>query len=235
MEGTRVSRAARRAPARVPPPPVQRRYSMRPHCRPHGSRARPTFPLFPRFRPFRTFRCVPFAIFSGLPGSGKSTLARQLAPMLALSVLDKDDFLDALFEERGVGDFAWRSALSREADARFEAAARRERAGCLVSWWRHPADKATSSGTPTDWLSQLTAPLVEVHCQCDLEIAVERFRSRRRHAGHLDGERTPANLRLQLSALPAGPLGCGTVVTARTDESISVPTLSNRLMEALRS
>ena len=61
---------------------------------------------------------MPFVVFSGLPGSGKSTLARQIAPALGLPVLDKDDFLDALFEERGIGDVAWRASLSRAGDRR---------------------------------------------------------------------------------------------------------------------
>ena len=67
---------------------------------------------------------MPFVVFSGLPGSGKSTLARQLAPALGLPLLDKDDFLDALFDERGIGDLAWRAALSREADRRLALAGR---------------------------------------------------------------------------------------------------------------
>ena len=45
-----------------------------------------------------------FVVISGLPGSGKTTLARRLAPALALSLIDKDDILDRLFEAKGIGD-----------------------------------------------------------------------------------------------------------------------------------
>lgn len=55
-------------------------------------------------------------VVSGLPGSGKSTVARQIASYAGIAVLDKDDILEQLFDERGIGDAEWRSALSRNAD-----------------------------------------------------------------------------------------------------------------------
>lgn len=65
-----------------------------------------------------------FVLISGLPGSGKTTLARLLAPTLNLSLIDKDEILERLFEAKGIGDPAWRRKLSRESDA------------ILVSLWR---------------------------------------------------------------------------------------------------
>jgi adenylylsulfate kinase-like enzyme len=53
-------------------------------------------------------------VVSGLPGSGKSTVARQIASYAGIAVLDKDDILEQLFDERGIGDAEWRSALSRK-------------------------------------------------------------------------------------------------------------------------
>ena len=106
-----------------------------------------------------------FIVFSGVPGSGKTTLARQLAPRLSLPVLDKDDFLDELFNERGIGDAAWRAALSREADARLVRTAWELPGACLVSWWRN-YKVSENTGTPVEWLTALRAPLVEVHCRC---------------------------------------------------------------------
>jgi len=44
------------------------------------------------------------------------TLARRLAPALNLGLIDKDDILDRLFEAKGIGDAAWRRAVSRESD-----------------------------------------------------------------------------------------------------------------------
>jgi glucokinase len=59
---------------------------------------------------------TPFVVISKLPGSGKTTLARRLAPALNLPVIDKDDILTRFFESKGIGDVAWRRALSRESD-----------------------------------------------------------------------------------------------------------------------
>ncbi len=50
---------------------------------------------------------------SGLPASGKSRLGAAIAPLLGLALLDKDDFLETLFERDGTGDAAWRERLSR--------------------------------------------------------------------------------------------------------------------------
>jgi glucokinase len=178
---------------------------------------------------------MPFVVFSGLPGSGKSTLARRLAPELGLPVLDKDDFLDALFDERGIGDLAWRAALSRAADVRFAAAAQALGGACLVSCWRHPASAATESGTPTEWLSALQGPLVEVYCRCGAETAIRRFLARERHPGHLDVRRTPSALRDRLRRAVAAPLACGPLISVDTEEAVAIAALVDRLRDALGS
>lgn len=51
---------------------------------------------------------------SGVPGSGKSTLGREVARRLDLAFLDKDDYLEALFESEPSTES--RSVLSRRAD-----------------------------------------------------------------------------------------------------------------------
>lgn len=161
-----------------------------------------------------------FLVFSGVPGSGKSTVARQIAPRVSLPLLDKDDFLDELFRERGIGDAAWRSELSREADARFVRAAWQLPGACLVSWWRN-YKVSENTGTPSEWLSALRAPVVEVHCQCPVETAVDRFLARQRHPGHLDDTRTRTSLITQFSAFAAaGPVACGPVIVLDTEREV---------------
>ena len=163
-----------------------------------------------------------YVVISGLPGSGKSTVGRQLASLAGIAVLDKDDILEQLFEERGVGDAAWRRALSREADRLFAEQANEGRSACLVSWWRHPRS-TTHSGTPIDWLTALPDQIVEVHCVCPVNVAVDRFLRRRRHAGHLDGSKSLDSVTAQFEAIAAlGPLGIGPVIEVRTTGDVDL-------------
>jgi hypothetical protein len=152
-------------------------------------------------------------------------------------VLDKDDFLDTLFAERGVGDTEWRTSLSREADERFTTAARQLDGACLVSWWR-PRGATAPSGTSTEWLSTLPTPIVEVHCRCHVHTAVERFLTRQRHPGHLDSARTRSSLLTEFADLDGGPLGIGPVVDCESEAEIDgdalLPSIRRRLAAVLQ-
>ncbi|MGW8768539.1 AAA family ATPase [Streptomyces sp. NPDC055815] len=144
-----------------------------------------------------------FVIVSGLPASGKSTLARGLGAGLGLPVVDKDVILESLYDALGVGDQAWRHRLSRAADDVLYAVAADAGRAVLVNWWHRDTAPAR--------LGALGGRLVEVHCACDAALAAERFRTRRRHPGHLDQELSPAQLAERVAAWSAhpGPLGVG--------------------------
>src|SRR5262245_52843106 len=146
----------------------------------------------------------PFVVISGLPGSGKTTLGRRLAPVLSLPLIDKDDILDRLFESKGVGDAAWRRALSRESDVILQNAATHSNGAILASFWRlrgMPLD----SGTATDWLDAPSHHVVNVYCACELAVAANRFLQRRRHPGHLDRESSSAEVFVSLRKLAQLP------------------------------
>jgi shikimate kinase len=87
-----------------------------------------------------------FVVITGLPGSGKSTLGVLLASALGLPLIDKDAFLEQLFE---LDHASSRHELSRRADELFRTAAESATGAVLVSWWRHPHSLALS-GTPAE-------------------------------------------------------------------------------------
>jgi glucokinase len=152
-----------------------------------------------------------FVVVSGIPGSGKTTLARDLAPLLGLPVIDKDDILERLFEAKGVGDAEWRRRLSRESDSILQAAAVESAlstGAVLTSFWRLPG-MPPDSGTPTEWLFDLSDLIVNVRCVCPAEVAAERFARRTRHPGHLDALRTDAEILASIRTLP--PITCLTL------------------------
>jgi glucokinase len=174
---------------------------------------------------------------SGLPASGKSRLGAAIAPLLGLPLLDKDNFLETLFERDGTGDATWRERLSRRSDDLFRSEAMAAGGAVLASFWRHPG-RVDGGGTPSDWLRALPGPLVEVHCHCPADIALERFRRRTRHPGHLDAKRRVADLAARFADYAArGPLGLGIVIQVDTidlpDGSVGHEALVTRIRRVL--
>jgi hypothetical protein len=145
-----------------------------------------------------------FVVVSGLPGSGKTTLGRQLAPSLHIPLIDKDDILDHLFDTRGIGNEEWRRTLSRESDAILRRDATASHGAILASFW-HVSGMPDGSGTPCDWLTALSDPIVHLHCVCDPDVAAQRFSSRTRHPGHLDASRSAVDIAASIRALAALP------------------------------
>lgn len=174
-------------------------------------------------------RLNPFVVVTGLPASGKSTVGTALARDLGLPCIDKDCYLESYFEGASTGDPVLREQLSRRADDMFRAAALQSPGAVLCSWWHHPQSNA-SSGTPTSWLSELSAPVVEVHCMCPAEIAVDRFLARRRHAGHCDERHARSDL-LHMFAEQAwlGPIGVGVLVEVRSEHVVDTAALVRRI------
>jgi len=175
-----------------------------------------------------------FIIVSGLPASGKSTVASAVAGALDLPLLDKDAFLEALFDSQGTGDAAWRRALSHAADEALRREAETSGGAVLVSWWRHPLSPV-ATGTPTHWLAHLPGSIIEVHCRCSPATAAQRFLARQRHAGHLDGRWQHDELIASFDLHAAlGALAVGQLVGIDTEAALSAGPLS-RCVAAVRA
>jgi len=155
-------------------------------------------------------------VVTGLPASGKTTIAQKLAADLGFAFLDKDDFLERLFDRSEVCSLADRRRLSRTSDQMFKEAALQSTTAVLVSHWR-PLQTDDDSGTPSEWVSQHYDQIVEVFCDCPEHIALSRFLKRTRHSGHLDHQQHATALAQKLASWSQRfPLGVGPLITIHT-------------------
>jgi len=176
-----------------------------------------------------------YVIVSGVPAAGKSTVAAGLAAKSALPLFDKDRFLETMFSGDTPRDPDERRTLSNQADRELEIAVRESSEAIIASWWRHPRSTA-DSGTPTLWLRELRGALVEVYCDCATEVAVDRFRERKRHPGHMDERWSNEGLVAQLrEAAQLGPLNVGALVTVNSENPVDFSVLWKRIQSASQS
>lgn len=142
-------------------------------------------------------------VVTGAPGSGKTQLARPLAAALGLPLLSKDTIKEALFDELGLGDRLWSRRLGRASVT----ALYRLAADCPSA----VIDSVFYRDVSVDDLRSLGKPLIEIHCECSVELAIARFQQRadtERHPGHLDN-RQPLDKLEQLVREASAPLDLG--------------------------
>ncbi|HEY9241563.1 MAG TPA: AAA family ATPase [Streptosporangiaceae bacterium] len=129
-----------------------------------------------------------FVLVAGWPAAGKSTLARALAAELGLPLLAKDEIKEALMDGLGYPPTVAEShRLGRAAVLAMLRVAQRCPGAVLDSTWFEYADPL---------VRQLPGRCVEVICTVPVQVARARYQARagQRHAGHLDGDRTGAEL-----------------------------------------
>jgi adenylylsulfate kinase-like enzyme len=175
-----------------------------------------------------------FCIYvTGLPGAGKTTIGRYVSGLLAIPILDKDDYLETLFESRGLGNSDWRHSLSREADSLFQNGAKSLNKVVLVSHWR-PKNELVTYGTASDWLGDTFSKVFEVYCDCSIKVATNRFTNRVRHKGHVDGSKTSIEVEAWLSDYAVHlPIGIGERITVNSESENWKDEIKNALQRGL--
>ncbi|WP_166391384.1 shikimate kinase [Nocardioides ochotonae] len=163
-----------------------------------------------------------------MAASGKTTIGRALSRRLSLPLLDKDDILESLLDSLGCFGREQRYRLSRASDEVLYRLARSSPAAVLVNWWDHD--------TAPERLRAISASLVEVFCDCPVELAATRFAARERHPGHLDRLRTPYDVEESVRGMRAsfrGPLGLNDApVVVDTSRPVDLDNLVERVRAA---
>jgi len=172
-----------------------------------------------------------FFVISGLPASGKTTVANIISQQFCLPLIDKDIILEALFDTLSDVERKRLSAASNEILKRL---ALSSNGAVLCSWWRHP-ELTTQSGTPSQWLNFEGNNIIEVFCNCPVDIAKERFIARVRHKGHKDKNEKRSMMFEQFVNTPLKPLGIGKLVKINTSEPVDELYLKHLLNTALQS
>lgn len=167
-------------------------------------------------------------VVSGLPASGKSTVGTALSERLSMALLDKDVILEALFDSLGCPDRDERYRLSRASDEVLYALAEASQAAVVVNWWDQDSSPARLRG--------IASSVVEVFCECPLEVAAARFEGRRRHPGHHDPRRTPEEIAegiRRMREMFHGPLGVGDLVRVNTAGPLDADSLAGQVAALL--
>ena len=168
-------------------------------------------------------------IVTGLPAGGKTTVAIRLAAELDWTLLDKDSFLEDLYNDIVVASLDNRRRLSKLSNVAFQTAATKLNKAVLVSHWR-PVSGQQNTGTTPNFVEDHFSKIIEVHCKCKPETAVARFRSRKRHPGHMDKLKSHEDIQKQIQSLSNGyPLGIGQQLSVSTEGLVNYPELFAKL------
>jgi predicted kinase len=162
-----------------------------------------------------------FVLVAGPPGSGKSTLAVAIAPVLGLPLISKDEIKEALMGVVGVPvDVPDSQRLGRAAVMTMLTVAKSCPGAVLDS---------TFYPYTVEHLCQLEGPVIEVRCRCPRGVVEARYaaRSKTRHAGHLDDQRSADEL---WNEHHLQPLGLGALIEVDTSQPVDVAEVARQIL-----
>ncbi len=118
---------------------------------------------------------------------------------LGLPLLARDSIKESLWDALGDGDLAWSRRLGAASAETFWRLADEMRAAVLDNFFHRAFAHR---------LAALPGPILEVHCACPADFALERYQSRRRHPCHFDLS-YGVDMFDQWSRTDSGPLALG--------------------------
>ncbi|HKY15083.1 MAG TPA: AAA family ATPase [Microthrixaceae bacterium] len=168
-------------------------------------------------------------VVSGIPGSGKTTLARAVAQEMSLPMISKDTIKEALMDGLGTGDLAWATKLSRTAHLVMFDLVRQFPGHVIIEAHFH-------HGLAEQDLHGLGRPLVQVYCDCPVDLAWQRYCERRddpaRHPGHLPEHQDESATAGWRHAAPR-PLDLDApLIVVDTSQAVDVVELASRIRRA---
>jgi pseudouridylate synthase len=122
---------------------------------------------------------------TGMPSSGKTTVAEDLARRLQLPLVARDEITESLYETLGADDVTASGRLGAAAFALIFALARAmlgAGASLIVEGNFFPDQAREFAALPAH-------RLVQLHCDAPLDVLLDRYAKRMRHAGHHDAEK----------------------------------------------
>jgi predicted kinase len=165
-----------------------------------------------------------YVVVSGPPASGKSTLARELAELLDLPLLAKDEFKQGMLDDQPVEAVEDSRVTGRKAVLAMLSSARAAEQGVLDSVW---VDRERARDEIAGL--QRIAGVVEVFCRCEVDTMRRRYRERAptKAPGHFDDQRLEDEL---WPSEALGPLaGPWPVVEVDTSGTIDVLDVASRV------
>lgn len=165
-------------------------------------------------------------VVQGPPAAGKTTVAREIAQRLRLPLFAKDTVKEALFDGLGTGDLEWSHQLGV---GTYEVLAALAEEAVAVGASVVLEGNFVRGSDLERRLAALPARFVQIHCSAPLELLIERYRSRERHPGHVDGERTD-RLREAVESHRHDPLDLpGETIRIDTSMPVDVAAIAGRI------